>query len=203
MVVPSAAEVPSDDRPVVVFLGTSLTAGFGLADDDDTYVSRLEALADSAGLPFRAVNAGVSGETSAGGLRRLDWALREPLDVLFLELGANDGLRGQDPRALEDNLTEIIRRTRARHGEVEVILAGMEAPPNLGPRYTSAFREVFPRVADREGARLVPFLLDGVAGVPDLNQSDRIHPTAEGHRRVARIVWPVLEETLREVEDDT
>jgi len=199
VVVSSTVEVPADDRPVVVFLGTSLTAGLGLDTDDDTYVSRLEELADSAGIPFRAVNAGVSGETSAGGLRRLDWALREPLDVLFLELGANDGLRGQDPDALDRNLTQIIRTTRARYPDAHVILAGMEAPPNLGPAYTTAFRGVFPRVAEAEGAELVPFLLDGVAGVPELNQSDRIHPTAEGHARVARVAWPVLESVLRGV----
>ncbi len=196
MVVASAPEVPSNDRPVVVFLGTSLTAGFGLDQDEDTYVSRLVELADSAGSPFRAVNAGVSGETSAGGLRRIDWALRQPLDVLFLELGANDGLRGQDPAALEANLTEIIVKTRARYPDARVVLAGMEAPPNLGPLYTSAFREVFPRVAEAQGATLVPFLLDGVAGMPELNQADRIHPTSEGHRIVAEVAWPVLAQVL-------
>jgi acyl-CoA thioesterase-1 len=199
VVVASPPEVPSEDRPVVVFLGTSLTAGFGLPREEDTYVSRLEELADSAGIPFRAVNAGVSGETSAGGLRRLDWALREPLDVLFLELGANDGLRGQDPFALEENLTEIIRKTRARYPDVRVIVAGMEAPPNLGPLYTGVFREVFARVAESERVELVPFLLEGVAGVPDLNQPDRIHPTAKGHAVVAGVAWPVLERVLEEI----
>jgi acyl-CoA thioesterase-1 len=146
------------------------------------------------------VNAGVSGETSAGGLRRLDWALRQPFDVLFLELGANDGLRGQDPAALETNLREIVAKARARYADARIVVAGMEAPPNLGSVYTSAFREVFSRVAEDTDAALVPFLLDGVAGVPTLNQSDRIHPTAEGHRIVARNVWPVLEAVLREVE---
>jgi acyl-CoA thioesterase-1 len=197
VVVASEPEVPSDGRPVVVFLGTSLTAGFGLESDDDTYVTRLEEIADSAGLPFRAVNAGVSGETSAGGLRRLDWALRTPVDVLVLELGANDGLRGQDPEAMEANLVEIVRKTRARYADAAVIIAGMEAPPNLGPRYTAAFRGVFPRVAEAERTELIPFLLDGVAGVPSLNQSDLIHPTAEGHAIVARVAWPVLERVLR------
>jgi acyl-CoA thioesterase-1 len=184
---------------VVVFLGTSLTAGFGLSQDDDTYVARLVELADSAGLPFRAVNAGVSGETSAGGLRRVDWALRQRLDVLFLELGANDGLRGQDPKALEANLTQIIQKTRARYPDAAIVLAGMEAPPNLGPVYTAAFRNVFPRVAAAEGTALVPFLLQGIAGVPGLNQSDRIHPTAQGHRLVAGVAWPTLESVLLEI----
>ena len=199
MVVASGAEVPSADVPVVVFLGTSLTAGFGLSRDEDTYVSRLVELADSAGLPFRAVNAGVSGETSAGGLRRLDWALREPLDVLVVELGANDGLRGQDPVAPEANLTQIVRRARVRYPDITVVLAGMEAPRNLGPLFTQAFREVFPRVARAEGTELIPFLLDGVAGMPELNQSDRIHPTVEGHRIVASVAWRVLEDVLRDV----
>lgn len=176
----------------MVFLGTSLTAGMGLAGPGESYVARLDAIADSAGSPFAAVNAGVSGETSAGGLRRLDWVLRKPLDVLFLELGANDGLRGQAPEALRRNLVEIIERTRTRHPETRVVLAGMEAPPNLGERYTMEFRQVFQEVAEATDAVLVPFLLEGVAGVPDLNQDDRIHPTAEGHRRIAETAWPYL-----------
>jgi acyl-CoA thioesterase-1 len=183
--------------PVVVFLGTSLTAGLGLARPEDTYVARLAELADSAGLPFEAVNAGVSGDTSAGGLRRLDWVLREPVDVLVVELGANDGLRGQDPEATAENLRAILDRTRARYPEAELILAGMEAPPNLGPDYTARFRAVFPAVVAQEGGSLVPFLLEGVAGVPALNQDDGIHPTAEGHRMMAQTVWPVLEPILR------
>lgn len=202
MVVASEAGVPSDDRPTVVFLGTSLTAGLGLEREEDTYVSRLAEMADSAGKPIRAVNAGVSGETSAGGLRRLDWVLREPLDVLVLELGANDGLRGQDPLTMADNLTQIVRRTRMRYPEARVILAGMEAPPNLGDGYTALFRSIFADVADREDVELVPFLLEGVAGVPELNQEDRIHPTADGHRRIARNVWPVLEGVLDRLAED-
>ncbi|MGE0160639.1 MAG: arylesterase [Gemmatimonadales bacterium] len=198
---PSASSAPAvaDDRPVVVFLGTSLTAGLGLTSDEDTYVARVAELADSAGVPIRAVNAGVSGETSAGGLRRLDWVLREPLDVLIVELGANDGLRGQDPFALQDNLTQIVRRTRTRYPNAEIILAGMEAPPNLGPLYTATFHQVFPSVADAEGALLIPFLLDSVAGLPALNQSDGIHPTAAGHRIMARHVWSVLGPVLDEM----
>jgi acyl-CoA thioesterase I len=198
VVVASPPEVP-DDRPVVVFLGTSLTAGLGLARDEDTFVSRVAELADSAGLPFRAVNAGVSGETSAGGLRRLDWVLQQPFDVLVLELGANDGLRGQDVTALHDNLVDIIERTRTRYPDVKVVLAGMEAPPNLGPAYTVAFHSVFPTVAREEHTALIPFLLDSVAGIPELNQSDGIHPTAEGDRIVARNVWRVLEPVLADL----
>ena len=194
---PSRADVPATGRPRVVFLGTSLTAGLGLSSPDDTYVARVAELADSAGLPIDAVNAGVSGETSAGGLRRLDWVLREPLDLLVVELGANDGLRGQDPEALADNLTAIIERTRARYPGTPVVLAGMQAPPNLGASYTDAFQAVFPRVAARYDAVLVPFLLEGVAGVTELNQADGIHPTPEGHQRMARTLWPHLELALR------
>lgn len=197
MVVASEARVPSTAGPRVVFLGTSLTAGLGLEGPEESYVGRLDAIGDSLDLPFEAVNAGVSGETSAGGLRRLDWILREPLDILVLELGANDGLRGQDPEALRRNLVEIVERTRTRHPHARVVLAGMEAPPNLGERYTSAFRQVFREVAEDQDVVLVPFLLDGVAGVPELNQDDRIHPTAQGHRRIARTVWPYLEPLIR------
>ena len=199
MVVGFEAEVPSDDRPVVVFLGTSLTAGLGLEREEYTYVARLEVMGQDSGLPFRAVNAGVSGETSAGGLRRIDWILRDPLDVLVVELGANDGLRGQAPDAMRQNLSEVIRRTRTRYPEALVLLAGMEAPPNLGVGYTSDFRTIFVDVAASEDAILIPFLLDGVAGVPELNQSDRIHPTPDGHQRVAENVWPILRAVLEEL----
>jgi acyl-CoA thioesterase-1 len=191
VLVSTEPEVP-DDRPVVVFLGTSLTAGLGLEREEDTYVARVSELADSSGTPIRAVNAGVSGETSAGGLRRLDWILREPLDVLVIELGANDGLRGLDPFQLSDNLIEIARSTRTRYPTAEVVIAGMEAPPNMGQLYTDAFRTVFASVADEANAVLIPFLLDRVAGVPDLNQSDGIHPTPEGHRMMAENAWTVL-----------
>ncbi|MBW3534359.1 MAG: arylesterase [Gemmatimonadetes bacterium] len=188
-----AASDPDGRRgPRVVFMGTSLTAGLGLSDPDDRFTDRLQALADSAGVPARMINLGVSGETSAGGLRRLAWALADTVDVLVLELGANDGLRGQDPDALEANLRAIVDSTRARWPGAVVILAGMEAPPNLGERYTRRFREVFARVAREEDTVLIPFLLEGVAGEADLNQDDRIHPNVEGHRRIARTVWPVL-----------
>ena len=202
MVVATEARVPSGTGPRVVFLGTSLTAGFGLEVEADGYVSVLARLAETDGHPIRAVNAGVSGETSAGGLRRLDWILREPLDVLVVELGANDGLRGQAPDAMAENLTEIIQRTRTRYPEVRFMIAGMEAPPNLGDAYTSAFRAVFPAVAEEEDAVLIPFLLVGVAGVPELNQNDRIHPTPEGHRRIAETVWPILRDVLNTLPED-
>ncbi len=190
------ADSVAANRPVVVFLGTSLTAGLGLRDPDRRFPEVLGRVADSAGLPIQVVNAGVSGETSAGGVRRLDFLLDRPMDVLVVELGANDGLRGQDPGALEANLRTIVQTARQRHPGVHVILLGMEAPPNLGPDYTTRFREVFPRVAGSEGTALVPFLLQDVGGIPELNQPDGIHPTAEGHLILAHNVWPVLDSIL-------
>jgi acyl-CoA thioesterase-1 len=190
---------PARSGPRVVFVGTSLTAGLGLATPDEAYPARLQALADSAGVPARMVNVGVSGETSAGGLRRIGWVVSDSVDVLVLELGANDGLRGQDPDELARNLGAIIDTTRARWPAAEIVLVGMEAPPNLGARYTSAFHEVFPRVARERGAALVPFLLEGVGGERALNQDDGIHPTAEGHEVLAHNVWRVLEPVLRRV----
>jgi acyl-CoA thioesterase I len=184
--------------PRVVFLGTSLTAGLGLLREEDGYVGRLSAMADSAGVPMQVVNAGVSGDTSAGGLRRLEWVLREALDILVVELGANDGLRGQDPNATAENLREIIRAARARYPDAAVLLAAMESPTNLGDAYNERFRALFPAVARDTGATLIPFFLDGVAGVPELNQEDGIHPTPEGHRMMARNLWPYLEPALRE-----
>jgi acyl-CoA thioesterase-1 len=185
---------------VVVFLGTSITAGNGL-ELEQAYPALIQQRIDSAGLPFRVVNAGESGRTSAGGLARIDWLLREPVAVLVLELGANDGLRGLDPDVLQQNLQEIVDRTRRVHPSARIVVAGMEAPPNLGDRYTEAFRAVFPALAKRNGAVLIPFLLEGVAAVPELNQADGIHPTAEGHRRIAETVWSALEPVLRSLAD--
>lgn len=185
--------------PVVLFFGTSLTAGYGLEGDAAAFPAVLQEKMDSAGLDYRVVNAGVPGETSAAGIRRIGWVLdRNEPDVVVLELGANDGLRGQDPDALRANLEAAIDSVRAHAPDADVVLAGMEAPPNLGPQYTEAFRAVFREVARSEDVVLVPFLLEDVAGVPELNQDDRIHPTAEGHRIVAENVWPVLEPVLEE-----
>jgi acyl-CoA thioesterase-1 len=181
---------------VVLFVGTSLTAGYGLDDPTDAFPGLIQRRIDEAGLAYRVVNGGVSGDTSAGGLRRLDRLLRDSVAVLVLELGANDGLRGLPLDALRQNLEDAIALARARHPEVTVVLAGMEAPPNLGPRYTRAFRAVYREVAQDRGTRLIPFLLDGVAGLPELNQPDGIHPTAAGHRRIADLVWAELEPIL-------
>jgi acyl-CoA thioesterase-1 len=182
---------------VVLFLGTSLTAGYGVGAEN-AYPAFIQAKIDLLGLPFRVVNAGLSGEISAGGLRRLDWSLQEPVAVLVVELGANDGLRGLSVEEMRRNLEAVIGRTRERYPAAGIVIAGMEAPPNMGPEYTAAFRAVYPDLARKYGAGLVPFLLDGVAGDPALNQDDRIHPTVEGQRRVADNVWGVLEPLLRE-----
>ena len=186
-----------DARPVVLFFGTSLTAGLGL-DPEEAYPALIQRRIDSAGLGYRVVNGGVSGETSAAGLRRIDWLLQEPVAVLVLELGANDALRGQNVAAARANLQAIIDRTRARYPAVRVVVAGMEAPPNLGGRYTREFRDLFVTLARDNRAVLIPFLLEGVGGVPELNQPDGIHPNPEGARVVADNVWRMLAPVLRE-----
>ena len=184
----TAAAPVAGGTPRVVFIGTSLTAGLGL-DPDSAYPALVERTARAAGTPITAVNAGVSGETSSGALRRLDWVLREPADLIVIETGANDGLRGQSPEALAANLTEIVRRARAAQPRARVALVQMEAPRNLGASYVRRFHDVYPAVAKAAGVPLLPFLLDGVAGDPGLNQSDGVHPTEAGERRVADNVW--------------
>lgn len=176
----------------IVFFGTSLTAGLGL-DPADAYPAVIQRVLDSLRLPWRAVNAGVSGETSAGAVRRLDWALRDPAAILVVETGANDGLRGLDLASTRANLERIVRRARALQPEVRIVLAGMEMLPNLGPRYAARFGGLFRDVAAREHVALIPFLLRGVGGVDSLNQADGIHPNAAGARIVAGNVWRVLE----------
>jgi len=180
----------------VVFIGTSLTAGLGL-DPDSAYPARIQRKADSAGIRVRVVNAGVSGETSAGALRRIDWVLRDPADVVVLETGANDGLRALQVDSTRANLEAIVRRIRAVRPQARIVLVQMEAPPNLGPRYTAAFRAMFPAVARRERITLVPFLLQGVAGIGRLNQADGIHPNDAGERIVTETVWKAVEPALR------
>lgn len=187
---------PDGQRGRVVFLGTSLTAGLGL-DPDASYPALIQRKIDSAGLPFVAVNAGVSGETSAGARRRIDWLLRQPIAVLVIETGANDGLRGLHVDSLQSNIQAIIDDASRLSPKPSIVLVGMRAPPNLGPDYSRRFRQVFPELAERNELPLVPFLLDGVAGRPSLNQGDMIHPTAQGQQRMAETVWRVLEPVLR------
>jgi acyl-CoA thioesterase-1 len=187
------AAAPAPER-VIVILGDSLTAGLGVAAEE-AYPALLEGHLRRAGFPHRVVNAGVSGDTSAGGLRRLDWVLRTRPEVVVVALGANDGLRGVPVAALRDNLTAIVARARA--GGARVLLAGMRLPPNYGDAYAGAFAETFREVAQSTRAPLLPFLLEGVAGEPSLNQADGIHPNAAGQRAVAEHVWAALEPLLR------
>lgn len=184
----------------VLVVGNSIAAGYGL-DSEQAFPAHLQEKADRAGYDVHVTNAGLSGETTAGGLRRLPWLLRTPVDIVVLELGGNDGLRGIDPSTTQQNLSAMVDTTLARYPEAEVLLAGMQVPPNLGQEYTDQFRQVFPAVAEaRDAVTLIPFVLEGVAGEPDLNQPDGIHPTAEGQAIVAENVWeylqPILERRL-------
>jgi acyl-CoA thioesterase-1 len=180
-------------RPKIVAFGDSLTVGLGLLESE-SFPTLLQNKFDEEGYPFEMVNSGVSGDTSAGGLRRLDWALEGDVRILILALGGNDGLRGLSIAEMKQNLTLIIERAREKN--IVVILAGMEAPPNYGPEYVQSFRLAFREVAGKERVLLIPFLLDQVAGQPSLNQPDGIHPNAEGARVIADTVWPVLRSVL-------
>lgn len=192
----AAASPAGGVAPAVVFLGTSLTAGLGL-DPDLAYPALVQAKIDSAGLRYRVVNAGVSGETSAGALRRIDWLLRDIPAVLVIETGANDALRGQNPDSVRANIQAIIDRARAITPPPSIVLAGMEALPNYGPLYARRFRGIYPDLAKQNRIPLIPFLLAGVAGVDSLNQPDGLHPTAAGQRIVAETVWKALEPVLK------
>ena len=192
-------DAASDSRPMtVLFYGNSLTTGFGIGMDK-AYPQLIQHKIDGLGWPFRVINGGVGGETSAGGLSRIDWVLRNRVDVFVLELGGNDGLRGVDPRATRRNLQAIIRRVRARYPETKIILAGMQAPPNMGQRFVTEFREIYTELAESERVSLIPFILEGVGGIAELNLPDGIHPTAKGHAIMAENVWKVLEPVLKDL----
>jgi acyl-CoA thioesterase-1 len=188
-----AAAIADDDRPKIVILGDSLTAGLGLLETQ-SYPHLLQEKIDRAGFAFEVMNAGVSGDTSAGGVRRLDWALQGNVRILILELGANDGLRGLSVSEMKRNLGQIIEAARAKN--IIVVLAGMEAPPNYGAEYAASFRQAYRDVARQYHITLIPFLLDRVAGHPSLNQSDGIHPNPAGAEIVADTVWNVLKPLL-------
>lgn len=185
----------SAENKTIVFFGDSLTAGYGL-DPDEAYPALIQKKINEANLPWHVVNAGLSGETTAGGLRRLDWILRQKIDLFVIELGANDGLRGLVPANTRANLKSIIERLHKKYPDARVVLAGMELPRNMGSEYTKTFAAIYPDLAKETDSALIPFLLDRVGGVPTLNQPDGIHPTAEGHRIVADTVWRTLKPLL-------
>lgn len=183
----------------ILFFGDSLTAGYGLDNADaEAFPALIGQKLKDAGLPFQAVNGGLSGDTTAGGLRRIDWVLRRPVDILVLELGGNDGLRGISPDESARNLQAIIDKTRGKNPRVRVVIAGMQMPPNFGADYVAKFAAMFPALAKANpGSALIPFVLDGVGGIAALNQGDQIHPTAQGHRIIADLIWKTLEPMVR------
>jgi acyl-CoA thioesterase I len=185
------------EMKTIVCLGDSLTAGYGLENPAaEAYPALLQDKIDARDLAYTVINAGLSGDTTAGGLRRIDWLMRQPIDILILALGGNDGLRGIAPEVTAGNLAAIIDRFRARYPEARVILAGMQMPANLGADYTRRYQSIFPQVALEKNSELIPFLLEGVGGDPALNQADLIHPTAAGQRLMADTVWHTLEPLL-------
>ncbi len=180
-----------EDSGVILFFGNSLTAGMGL-EQDESFPAVIQEKIDSLGLPYKVVNAGLSGETTASGKNRVSWVLNQNVDIFVLELGANDGLRGIPVEETRENLQVIINTVREKNPETKIILAGMQIPPNMGETYTSNFQEIFPELAEENDVALIPFLLEDVAGNPELNQQDGIHPTAKGQEIVAGNVWEVL-----------
>ena len=189
---PAGAQTP---RQQVVFFGNSLSAGYGI-NPDKAFPALIQNKIDSLQWPFRVINAGLSGETTSGGLRRIDWIMSQRIDVLVLELGGNDVLRGIPVNVSKANLQGIVDKMSARYPEADIVLAGMQAPPNLGDEYLAAFNSMYPELARSNNAALIPFLLEGVAGNPELNLPDRIHPTEQGHRLIAETVWLVLQPLL-------
>jgi acyl-CoA thioesterase-1 len=181
----------------IVFFGDSLTAGYGLAEPaEEAFPAVIQKKLSDAQLPWRVVNAGSSGETTSGGLRRVDWILRQPVDVFVLELGANDGLRGIEPAVSRSNLQGVIDHVREKYPAAKILLVGMQMPASFGPDYVRDFAAIYPTLAEKNHTALVPFLLDGVALRPELNQGDGIHPNADGHVIVAENVWKVLKTLL-------
>jgi acyl-CoA thioesterase-1 len=186
----------SSHTKTILFFGDSLTAGYGLDDPADAFPNQVQHKIDSAKLPYTVINGGLSGETSAGGKGRIDWLLKQPIDVFVLELGANDGLRGIPIKETTQNLQAIIDRVKAKYPNAKMVMLGMQVPPNMGADYVTGFKNIFPQLAAKNKMDLVPFLLQGVGGVRSLNQADGIHPTAKGAKILANNVWDVLKGEL-------
>ena len=191
----TAQQAPANAQKTILFFGNSLTAGYGI-EQDDAFTGLTQDRIDSLGLNYRVINGGLSGETTAGGLSRLDWFLEDEPAIFILELGGNDGLRGILPSESKKNLLGIIDNVRAKYPNTEIILAGMQIPPNMGQDYTDEFKNIYPEVAAEKNVKLIPFLLEGVAGNPELNLPDGIHPTEAGHKIVFETVWPYINELI-------
>jgi acyl-CoA thioesterase I len=183
-------------RKTILFFGNSLTAGYGLEDPEEAFPAIIQQKIDSLKLPYKVINAGLSGETTSGGVTRINWLLKQQIDIFVLELGANDGLRGLKISQTKRNLQSILDTVKARYPNAKRILLGMEVPPNMGGKYVSDFRVIFRQVAEENNIPFVPFMLEGVAGIPELNLRDGIHPTGEGYKIVAENVWEVLKKEL-------
>lgn len=184
------------ENRTILFMGDSLTAGYGL-EPSQAFTSLIQGKIHKEGMPFKVVNAGLSGETTSSGLRRIDWLLKQKIDVLVIELGGNDGLRGIALDLTQRNLQDMIDKARAKYPGIRIVLAGMEVPPNMGDTYTTEFRKMYPELSKKNNVTLIPFLLEGVGDRPELNQRDGIHPTAEGHVIVAETVWKYLRPVLK------
>ena len=192
----SASENPIEPTKRIVILGDSITAGYGL-DSALAYPALLQKKINEAALPYQVINAGVSGDTTAGGLRRIDWVMGEGADILIIALGGNDGLRGISPPYMHANLNSIIQRARLKSPNIKILIAGMQMPGSMGESYIKQFAAIFPKVASQNKAVLIPFLLEGVGGIEKYNQSDLIHPTAEGQKKIAETVWNILAPILK------
>lgn len=184
-----------EEKKTILYFGDSLTAGLGL-EEEEAYPALIQVKIDSLGLSYRSINAGLSGETSAGGRERIDWLLQQQISVFVLALGANDGLRGIAPEATYENLSAIVEKVKAAHPDSQLLLAGMKIPPSMGSDYFDQFEAIYPRLAKEHQMTLIPFLLDGVAGMEEFNQRDGVHPTAVGQRMVSELVWQHLEPIL-------
>jgi len=180
------------DQKIILFYGNSLTAGYGI-DADDAFPGLTQTRIDSLGLDYKVINGGLSGETTAGGLSRLDWFLEDKPEIFILELGGNDGLRGIALTETKSNLLAMVDKVRAKFPETKIILAGMQIPPNMGQEYSNEFKEIYPAVAEEKNVTLIPFLLENVGGIPELNLPDGIHPTEEGHQLVFETIWPFID----------
>jgi len=187
--------VKAQEKKTILFFGDSIAAGYGI-EPQQSFPAIIQNKIDSAGLNYEVINGGLSGETSAGGLRRIDWVLQRDIDIMILELGGNDGLRGIDLSSTKENLQQIIDKAKAKNPDIEIILAGMQVPPNLGTEYTKEFQELYPELADENDLVLIPLILNKVGGIDKYMQPDQIHPNVEGHKVVAETIWDVLSDLL-------